>query len=123
MAHITYDFYTNKYKGTLSDDIFNRLCGRAHAVLCRVTFNRAEKIDSYPEAVRQKIMLAECAVLDELSALEDMPEPGVSSRTVGRESVSYEASATSESARLQRCAYAASLYLSGTGLMYRGVHL
>lgn len=121
MAHIDFDFYHKEYKGALSEDVFNRLCERAHAVLCRVTFRRAEKLDAYTEDVRRKIKLAECAVLDRLVSLEEMPEPGVSSKTVGRMSVSYEAAATSESAKLQYCADAASLYLFGTGLMYRGV--
>lgn len=121
MAHINFEFYQKEYKGTLSEDIFNRLCERAHAVLCRITFRRVEKLDRFDDDIRRKIMLAECAVLDKVNIMEEMPEPGVSSKSVGRMSVSYEASATSDAARLQQCADAAALYLSGTGLMYRGV--
>ena len=111
MAYSDYIFYTNEYKGELTEADYTRQLPRASAEIDRMTFNRA-KTATGDNATAVK--LAECAVIDELNYQGIAGAGAVTSESNDGISRSY-ATAAAQSSR-QRITAAADTYLYLTGL-------
>lgn len=100
--------------GTLSEEEFVRLCGRAWAYLEALTMGRVSK--ALPGPVAERVKRACCAVADEYAAQEKGGEV-VSANNDGYS----ETFAGSGRTAAQRLYDAAALYLAPTGLLYAGM--
>lgn len=109
-----YAFYMTQYGGTLPEQDFSRLHGRAAAKLENLTLGRSRFQISAP--VRHSVDMALCAMVDVLDKYEQGGE--VSSESNDGISRTY---ATGTPKTLERqLSTAASEYLAWTGLLYRG---
>lgn len=113
MNEVDYTFYQEVYHGTMSEEDFCRLLVRAKAYVGKVTFGRAERYES-----DNQVQLALCSVAD--AFLLNEQGGGVVSEIVGKISRNYAAGISNTPTEEQRLNQAVSLYLSGTGLLYRG---
>lgn len=119
MAYATYSDYTVTYRGSaIAESSFDRLALRASEVIDELTYDRAAPVVEAGTAAETiaKIVLATCAVAEEIQRAEGEGGRMVQSEKVGSHSVTY---ATSESSA-HRQSSAAKRYLWSTGLMYRG---
>ncbi len=117
MIYADYAFYTNEYCGKMCESDFLRLRRKASAYLDRVTQFRLAQVaeDAIPVCVRH----ACCAICDEYLLTEQGGE--VASVTNDGYAVAYVAGISKSKTPDQRLYQAASLYLSGTDLLFRGV--
>lgn len=109
-----YNFYTDKYYGTSvpNSALFQRLSIRASYFINSITSNRIEN------NLADDIQFATCAVIDVMYKIEQ--DGGVkSSESTGNHSVVYKGKTTEE----KMCYKAAKVYLSHTGLLYKGVDM
>ena len=113
MIAVDYDFYTQVYKGKMTQEDFERLSVKASAYLDYVTFDRIN--DALPDSVQQKVKLALCEVIDTYLLNEQGGE--LQSETVGSWSRSYK---TSDKTTDQQAYNTVYQYLANTGLLYRG---
>ena len=120
--YASYQDYTQRFGGRAIPDeaAFNRLAIRADAVLDRITLGRAAKYRD----VRGRLAMACCAVAEKLQEQEEalLTENGggrIAAEQVGDHRVQYRTQSrldlNAEMAAL------AELYLTGTGLLYRGI--
>lgn len=116
MIAVDYDFYLQVYKGKMTQEDFERLSVKASAYLDYVTFGRIN--DALPDSVQQKVKLALCEVVD--TYLLNEQGGGIASESNDGISVTYVSSSNAKT-DTQRLYSAVSLYLGGTGLLYRGV--
>ncbi len=116
MDAVNYTFYVEAFHGKLTEDDFCRLSVPAAAYLDAVTHGRTG--EPMEEAAAQKARLALCGLCDALLLNEQ--GGGVVSESNDGISVTYAASKTAQSDE-QRLWSTVCLYLSGTGLLYRGV--
>ena len=112
---IDFTFYRGTYGGTLSEEPFYRLRGRAAAYLATLTLGKSE-LASLPEALRNSVNMALCAVVDAIHKAENGGD--IASESNDGISVTYATKAQQTEA--QSLYDAASPYLAWTGLMYRG---
>ena len=115
MLYADYQFYIEKYNGSLEEEQFDKLVISASAHVRRVTFGRAN-------ADMEEVKLATCAVCDVLAeGLECKGRFGISSENTDGYSVSYvneHISGESTEELLNRKIYqAAEAYLLPTGLL------
>lgn len=109
MAYADYSYYREQYYGErLDEKSFPRYAGAASAYLDRSPSTGKGESES------DSVMLACCAVADEMASC---CVGRVSSEMVGNWSRAYRLDDSSAGKRLYT---AASLYLDGTGLLYRG---
>lgn len=122
--YIDYDFYKESYGGTsVPQNSFLRFSIKASAYIDKITFGRIPKMyitDSTDENynVPDEVKFATCATMDCIKKIED--DGGViSSESEGNHSVSYVdgISTMSEEKKINE---SATLYLSNTGLLYKG---
>lgn len=122
--YIDYDFYKESYGGTsVPQNSFLRFSIKASAYIDKITFGRIPKMyitDSTDENynVPDEVKFAVCAVIDIDKKIED--DGGViSSESEGNHSVTYVdgISTMSEEKKINE---AATLFLNGTGLLYKG---
>lgn len=111
MIEADYTFYRLTYGGTLAEEDFTRLRTRARVEIENITFGRSNGATD-PDTV-ERVKLAECAVIDELTRTEN----GV---VVSASNDGYsETYQVTRNAR-QRLYDAAARYLALTGLLYCG---
>lgn len=113
MFTVDYQFYASSYHGSLPEQEFQRYGVYAGAYLEDLTSGRV--LNPMPEDALCKVQLAYCALCDALSK-EERAE--VASETNDGISVTY---AAPKGDREQRLRNAVVTFLSGTGLLYRGV--
>ena len=125
-AYADFTYYTNTYLGTLilSAD-FARLALRASSAIDGMTFDRTAPVitANTDTATIDKIKMATCSVAEEIQKQEQAGGDGsigIQSETIGSNSVTYAANSLANLNADQRLTRAAKLYLSNTGLMYRG---
>lgn len=123
-AYVTYTYYTTTYLGSsIASDDFGRLALRASAIIDQLTFNRTGPVvvTGTDTITIDAIKMAACAVAEEYQQIEQSGgTDGIASESIGSNSVSYTKSATAQLSQKERYARAASLYLNGTGLMFKG---
>ena len=121
--YTTYAYYISTYRGSLTEEEFEKSIVQATAYVRRITFGRAEQNMELDE-----VKLATCAICD-LLANDEKARSQHSGRTVVSEntdgySVTYESGRNGDTADglLTRKIYkAAELYLEPSGLLYAGV--
>ena len=116
------EFYKNDYKGSVIPDApnYDRAAVEASAYLDYITHYRIS--EDYPDAVKEKVKLAQCAVADVCyKQVQDEVANVVSSESVGNHSVSYAVSKVSFKQRELEKYTKAKTYLHGTGLLYGGL--
>lgn len=112
MAYADYTFYTDIYKGkAIIQADFNRLATRADSYIDSITQGRAS---SY--STDNAVKMAACAVAE--AWLTNEQGGDLQSQSVGSWSMTYANKTKSSDGRLYG---AASLYLSGTGLLNRWI--
>lgn len=123
-AYVTYTYYHDTYLGTaIAQADFNRLALRASAVVDQLTLHRAEAIVTAAEdtGTIDDIKMATCALAEEMQTQErDGNVDGIASESVGSNSISYTETSIKQLSLDDRLSRAARLYLSDTGLMFRG---
>lgn len=111
MLYADYQFYIEKYNGSLEEEQFDKLIISASAHVRRVTFGRAN-------ADMEEAKLATCAICDVLAeGLECKGRFGISSENTDGYSVSYVSGKEHDESLSKKIYSAAELYLSGTGLL------
>lgn len=116
MAYASYNYYIGEYKGSLSEEEFNRFSRKASAYIDTITFNRASGAMSGIFADR--IKEACCGIVDVMMKNEN--GGGVASETNDGISVTYVSAGDEKKSPEQRLYAEALTYLGTTGLMYRG---
>ena len=118
-----HDFYINDYKGSVIPNAtaYDGVAVEASAYLDYITHNRI-KADELPEAVMDKVKMAQCAIAEVCykQAQDDVANV-VSSESVGNHSVTYAVSKASYKQREHEKHSKAKIYLHGTGLLYGGL--
>ena len=123
ILYADYEYYPTTYKGSLSQEEFEKSIMKSSAYVRRITFGRADENKELDE-----VKLAACAVCD-LIANDEKVRSKHSGRVVTSEntdgySVSYESGGNGETADdlLGRKIFdTLELYLMPTGLLYMGV--
>ena len=112
MLTVEYEFYKNTYHGDkISEAAWPASSRDAAAFLNMVTFGR-----EIPGEYKDACQMAVCAIAE--AGYGDGEEKQVASESVGKWTRTYQADARSVDAKRMD---AAMLYLSNTGLLYRGV--
>lgn len=116
MGYATYDYYKNSYHGNVISDeeTFLRVSVEADAYLDTLTRG---KIKTATDAVKN----AACAVCEVICMQSRDEETVVSSESVGNHSRSYTRASRTSAEREAEKYRKATLYLSRTGLLYRGL--
>lgn len=113
MIYADYTYYKDVYKGTLSEEDFNRLSRQASAYIDNITFGRASR--NNPEKIQNMVKDTCCAITDLYYKSEQGGE--VVSQSVGSWSKQYASSGKTIEQKLYNTA---EMYLAITGLMYQG---
>jgi hypothetical protein len=119
-SYADYTYYTGTYLGTaIASADFPRLALRASATIDNLTFNRAATETDVTTI--DKIKMATCALAEELQK-EDLADgiDGIQSESIGSNSVTYAENSGKRLTNETKQSKAAKLYLSSTGLMFRG---
>ena len=116
MAYVTYEWYSNTFKGkTIPDaEAFDGVIIEAEAYIDYIT---RKKITETTDEVKK----ATCAVAEVIYNQANDSKPTVSGESVGNHSKSYTQKTISTAEREAEKARKAKLYLSGTGLLYGGL--
>ena len=129
MAYLTYDEYTQFGFSEIEEDEFNRLLPKASDVLNAVTrdFYVFNDIDDDVEFRRERFKKAIAAQIEYFHDMGATSSHGLnepSTVTIGRTTVSrgYRGG-SQEDAQANIVSDDAFMYLSGTGLLYRGVRV
>ena len=122
MAYADYDFYCNTYHGDMDEADFLRTAEIASAYLDNITYGRITDDILSDDTLAKKIKLAVCACADVAGYYSDSSGGVIAAESVGEYSVSYRTfTAESSGSVLQSAMYAsAHMFLSSTGLMYKG---
>lgn len=115
---VDFDFYLGTYKGNIIPDplSFDRAVIEASAYVDRFIINRDNL--EYP-VIEQKYKFAICAVADVIYTQSNQDKSKLS-ESVGNHSVSYNIQKPEELEKEKRSKVLT--YLSGTGLLYGGMH-
>lgn len=121
-VYADYDFYTNEYfcgrKAVISAADFSFYSKKASYIIKGYTLENVDD-SNIPDCVR----LCCCEVAEQLyKADKSNADSGITSESVGDMSVSYENSDSRRQAMSDNIRSAVYSYLSGTGLLYRGVN-
>lgn len=111
MIEADYNFYYTTYGGSAPEEVFYRFKKRACIEVENLTFGRANSVTD--EDTVERVKMAECAVVDELTRTENGV---IVSASNDGYSETYQANRTAK----QRLRDAALRYLALTGLMYQG---
>lgn len=116
MAYVTYEWYADTFLGGKipSFEDFARVIPEAEAYIDDITRG---KVTEATEAVKKAV----CAVAEVIYNQEKDEDATVSSESVGNHSRAYTKQTRSLSEREAEKARKARLYLSRTGLLYRGL--
>ena len=114
MIYADFSYYKDTYCGEMAEGDFKRLSRSASAYLDSITFDRIPSVTE--EKIKERVKEACCAGADVL--LQKEQRDGIASETNDGISVTYTTEGSTDEQRLYR---AAVLYLSNTGLLYRGV--
>lgn len=121
MLYAEHDFYTSKYAfgaGLIESALFNRYALRASQKIKEYTGTNIDE-NNVPECV--KMCCCELAELFYKAEKAETENGGVKSETVGSWSKSYESTQERESHISKKIHDVIHMWLSGTGLLYRGI--
>lgn len=115
MIYADFSYYRDTYCGEMAERDYKRLSRQASAYLDSVCFDRIQAFVA-EEKIMEKVKDACCAVADVLLLKEQ--RDGIAEERNDGISVTYATDGKTDEERLYQ---AAVLYLSNTGLLYRGV--
>lgn len=121
MTYTDYEFYALEYRGNVipNEQFFKSAVIEATAFVDSVIFNKefiniGDNLTKYYNAV--------CSVADEIYKQTTLDEtPQKQSESVGKHSISYSISSKSRAERESIKYSKVRMYLTGTGLLYRGL--
>jgi hypothetical protein len=123
MQFVEFEYYRDKFKGTLSESEFTPLAREASAIINRLTMRRinADTLQGQPYA--KDVQDCTCAVAEKIEEMQRKEEAGkISSETIGPHSVSFRNDKKLTEAEKQiEYTRVIEIYLFGTGLLYRGL--
>jgi len=120
MIYADYSYYVGEFMGNvIPNESFNSAARDASAFIDNVTMGRIN-FDTLSDDIKAKVKNACCAVA-ELTYKHENDSPAVSSESVGNHSVSYAVTAKSGVEKEREKMRKVNLYLSHTGLLYRGL--
>lgn len=116
MANVTYEWYIGTFLNGIIPDLesFASVLPEAEAYILDITRGRATE-------ATDEVKKATCAVAEVIYKQAHDDAPKVNSESVGNHSKSYTTKAVSTAEREAEKARKARLYLSRTGLLYRGL--
>ncbi len=123
MKIVDYEYYRNTYEGTLTESEFNQKNKEAQALVSQVTMRRIENLDDNQLKLLERVKYAICSLVDKMVEIDkDEAKNSIASETVGPHSISFaNKKRRTEEQKFFEYNRAISLYLSGTGLLYRGL--
>ena len=114
--YVDYDYYSKDYRGTeASKTTFEQNLKWATALIDTITFGRIRSLEVIPDCVKDAI----CCAVEKYSTYQKLRNQELKSESNDGYSVSY-ADAGKESDMRQEVIADMKIYLSGTGLTYRG---
>ena len=120
MQFVDFEYYKNKFKGSLQEDEFNQLAREASAIVNRLTMRRinADALQGQPY-----VKDCTCAVAEKIEEMQRKEEAAkIASETIGPHSVTFRNEAkTTEAEKQIEYKRVVEIYLFGTGLLYRGL--
>lgn len=119
----SYQFYVDEWGGSLSESEFNRLYGRAWALLNSMTHGRlATCWDSFTDGEKSSIYMALASMIDSVASAEKTRGRNVLLEIVGQHHVSYSEPKASGgyTARVDVSPYLEGINCRGVPLMFRG---
>lgn len=116
MLDVAYEFYSDVFRGQMTEADFYRLSVYAYSYLDELTMGRID--GELPASTETKVKMALCAVADAYRLNEQ--GGGVASEANDGISVTYVAASNAKTDG-RRLYEAAALFLGPTGLLYRGV--
>lgn len=123
MQFVDFEYYKNKFKGSLQEDEFNQLAREASAIVNRLTMRRinADALQSQP--YEKDVKDCTCAVAEKIEEMQRKEEAAkIASETIGPHSVTFRNEAkTTEAEKQIEYKRVVEIYLFGTGLLYRGL--
>lgn len=120
MAYADYEFYKEEFlNATVPEDRFAGFAEKASALIDSFTFGRiTDDIFVVSPKIGRKIRLCCCALCEDMLFIEN--GGGISSESVDGYEVSYATSVPKSRSEMRRYSDTIKVYLSGTGLLYRG---
>lgn len=119
-AYADYNFYEREYhcdSKAVIGTAFNFYAQQATQYIRKQTFGNINEDEEIPHPVK----MCCCEIAELLYKAEKSDRNGITSEKVGDLSVSYESTESQGQALSQNIRSAIVLWLSGTGLLYRGV--
>ena len=119
MAYAEYEFYKEEFlNATVPEDRFAGFAEKASALIDSFTFERiTDDIFVVSPKIGRKIRLCCCALCEDMLFIEN---GGISSESVDGYEVSYATGVSKSRSEMRRYSDTIKVYLSGTGLLYRG---
>lgn len=115
-SYVDYDYYSGDYNGTKVDrTTFMQNLKWATALIDTITFGRIKKLETVPDCVKDAI----CCAVEKYSEYQKLRNQELKSESNDGYSVSY-ADAGKETDMRQEVIADMKIYLSDTGLTYRG---
>lgn len=115
-SYVDYEYYTESYKGEkLKEDIFPRYAKWASALVDQMTFGRVKDLQEIPDCVKEAV----CCAVEKRFSYEEKADRDLKSESNDGYSVSY-ADAGDEGSAVASIMEDIRIYLSGTGLLFRG---
>lgn len=115
--YVDFDYYQQTFHGTMDDIAFERALIEAEAFIDTITFGRVARLDVIPDAVKNAV----CAAVEEINRRNQSQQQhtGIKSESNDGASVTYDDAISDDQCRATMSAKAR-IYLSNTGLLYRG---
>lgn len=84
MVYVDYDYYLNKYYGTLPKDSFNQLVLKASREIDKNVNTRLtqEKLDNLPEEAQEQLKYTACALIDLINRKQESENKKISSYSI-----------------------------------------
>ena len=114
--YASYEYYSNEYKGReLDKTAFDKNVRWATALADEITFGRVRKLKEIPDCVKDAV----CCATEKYSAYQNLRNQKLVSEDNDDYRVTYAAAGKQEELRAEIITDI-KMYLSGTGLTYRG---
>jgi hypothetical protein len=122
MQFVDFEYYKNKFKGSLQEDEFNQLAREASAIVNRLTMRRINADALQGQPYEKDVKDCTCAVVEKIEEMQRKEEAAkIASETIGPHSVTFREAKMTEAEKKIEYKRVVEMYLFGTGLLYRGL--
>lgn len=123
MQFVDFEYYKNKFKGSLQEDEFNQLAREASAIVNRLTMCRINADALQGQPYEKDVKDCTCAVAEKIEEMKRKEAAAkIASETIGPHSITFRNEAkTTEAEKQIEYKRVVEMYLFGTGLLYRGL--